>query len=165
MRKVSKYSASLFSGLCLIMVFTASHAETTRGSSELSLYGNVFHTSDFTLASANIDYGYYFTNQVRGIFGASAFGSTEGSDSINFGARTGLVYDFKPQGNTVYLGAVVNVFDVSEASDTAAGYVFLGYRQWIGESAAVFYQGGYARPFRGGGDVILGEFGLTIFFN
>jgi len=185
MNVVSKVVSCLFGGIFALVASTVSHADTTRGTSELSLYGNIFSGSGFTFATANIDYGYYFTDQVRGIFGASAFGSTGGDDSIVFGARSGLVYDFRPQGNTAYIGGVVNVFDVSEASDTAAGYVYLGYRQWLGENAALFYQAGYSYTFRSPGGlngdfdadfdvggltggnrgIALAEFGLTIFFN
>lgn len=65
----------------------------------------------------------------------------------------------------MYLGAVANVLDFSDTSDTSYGYVYLGYRNYIGENTAFFAQGGYARTFRGSADAGIGEFGLTFFFN
>ena len=148
----------------LLSVSTVSHADTVAGTSELSVYGTATHQSGDTFAFVNIDYGRFFTDQLRGIFGISVFGSTFGDGSINTGARAGFAYDFRPQGNTAYVGATAFVADVSEANDTLFGYVFLGYRHWVGENAAFFYQAGYERNFEFDFDRVRAEFGLTLFF-
>jgi len=165
MSTISKTLLCIVGGMFLVMASTTSQADTVAGSSELSLYGNATHSSGDTVATAALDYGYYFTDQIRGIFGVSAFGTSAGSDSINIGARAGVVYDFRAQGDTAYIGGQVRAFDVSDARDTSVGYVYVGYRSWIGENSAFFIQGGYARNLRGSGDAAIGEFGLTFFFN
>ena len=140
-----------------------------QGSSELELFGNLNAGENTTTVTANLVYGYYLTANLNLNGGIMASGQeVEGSDeTINFGGSLGLKYLFSPEVNSAYLSADALIYNLDEASETLSVAAFLGYQNYIGDNAALFYEVGYSLGLDSelGEDRVVGNVGITVYFD
>jgi hypothetical protein len=152
--------------LSLLLLSGSALAEPSSGSSEIEVFGNYVNRDGDSSLIANVAYGYYFNSQVRWTVGLSAFGSEFGGDSdIKFGGETGVTYHFSATGNTGYISGNLYLNDVEEASDTSAIEALLGYRSYLNETTALFYEVGYRSYFEDIDDEILANIGIAFLFD
>jgi hypothetical protein len=153
--------------LSLILASGLVMAQPKKGSSELELSGNFTAADDFTTVFANVNYGYFFSSQFRWNVGLSAFGTDiDGGDSnINVGARTGVAYHFNDTGDTAYVSGNYYVQDVDMLSETQSVEALIGYRTYISDSTALFYEAGYRHLIDASEGAVVGNFGITFLFD
>ena len=149
----------------LAVASSGAMAEPTSGSSELELFGNYFNFDGNNFVNINVAYGYYFNSQTRMTVGLNASGNDLGDSDITLGSRAGVAYHFKPTGNTGYVSGNWFVGDLEEISDTQAVDTFLGYRSYLSENTALFYELGYRYFLDPEEGAVVGNIGITVLFD
>lgn len=138
------------------------------GASELGVYGNFSTSSDYTFVNANFTYGKFMSSKLLWNFGLGIFGiDTDAGDSTSANALTGVTYHLNDTGSTSYFKGNVNILDLENAGDTSSIEGFWGYKNYLNERTALFYEVGYRAYLESNfrDDEVVGNIGITFLFN
>lgn len=141
-------------------------AQTSKGMTEIGFLAGYFQSteseSDGTLL-ANLRIGRFFTDGFEAGFGVSAAGTTDDLSASSTGEAF-LVYHFSPA-NTTSWYTRLGYFASFEDFGTGYADLGLGFKSFIRENVAFFWEAAYGQPIQSdGGDGIFKSLaGISLF--